>query len=295
MDLKVLVESWISCQKKSPRWRPVRQQATVLAPLKDRLIKRSLRELVDACANPESAAEQQQHSTELEAFNQLTTGLGGCGSGQFPIGQAPSFEAVLCAFFRSATSWEIADMVQYAEPLVAWRKREFERKRWVEHARARWGPMVQHAFASDKSFALGVRKRSKELSIDAFAEAAALQRLGVDADLMAIANVRNLKTMAGISRVAVASEDPRLSDLVHAAGDEGLLELDDLLEHVSWEPSLRAEFESIAKIGCAKRDNLKNGYWKGTPVGGMPPALAPSRRPPRMQPLGSRHRGLHVK
>jgi len=249
-DVECLLEAFIAHQKRlSGQWRPTRQAK--LAPVKT--MKRSLR-----------IQHQSEAAAESHDYFVMTAGLVGVGSQRFPVGDAPSFEAVLQAFFRTASEEELDMMVQYAEPLIAWRRREFERRSWVEQAHARLGRMAQYAFTEPAAMAYGVREGKADLSIDSFAEAVALHRKGVDPDSLSIPGLRNMQAMAGINRMQIAAADPRIAEIVEAAGEDGSMNLDDLLTHVSWEPTLSDAFEAIVRIGSAKRDNLKNGYWRKT-------------------------------
>ena len=246
-DLQVLLETFIAAQKRSGQpWRPVRQAQ--LAPVK--IARQSLREL--SSAGPE--ADEDFYST-------MTRGVH-LRSNCVPVSCAPSFEAVLRGFFRTVTPEELEAMLRHAEPLISWRKREFERRAWVYQANA-LGRTVTYAFARDDAFCYGVVcDGAKLLSVDLFAEAVALHRAGVNPDSLAVANLRNLSTMASVNRELVAADDACIARIVEAASDEGGMSLDDLITHVSYEPSLRSEFETIVKIGSVRRENMKNGFWK---------------------------------
>jgi len=247
-DLQVLLETFIAAQKRSGQpWRPVRQAQ--LAPVK--IARQSLREL--SSAGPE--ADEDFYST-------MTSGLVNLRSNCFPVSCAPSFEAVLRGFFRTVTPEELEAMLRHVEPLISWRKREFERRAWVYQANA-LGRTVTYAFARDDAFCYGVVcDGAKPLSVDLFAEAVALHRAGVNPDSLAVANLRNLSTMASVNRELVAADDACIARIIEAASDEGGMSLDDLITHVSYEPSLRSEFETIVKIGSVRRENMKNGFWK---------------------------------
>jgi len=212
-----------------------------------------------------------------------------------------SFEAALRRFRRDATEEEIETVLEYAQPMVAYRQREYERYHWVRAQAVNMEPLL-FAFAAataaeeappgagqgGSQAALG-----RLLSAQAYVEAMILHRRGAGPSDFKMADMKNMKVLAGLYRSpAVGSMDaepaPRTLDvltaeLIGAADPRGRLSVEELIEWASSDESLRAEFEPVVLIGCARRRSMIHGYWKSMEVYGSlwkPIDSAPSARPP---------------
>lgn len=200
----------------------------------------------------------------------MTSGLRRVPAERFPVGSAPHFEAVLRAYFLAATQAEIGEMLRIAESVVALRKREADRHRWVGQTRASLSDSIRRAF--EDTTGVGSEPRAvlapRMLDVRTFAEAARLRRQvnagTVDPATFRVANLRNLRLLASLQRSPALGDDPELEQVVCAADLNGKLCLDDLLDLVSYQEGLRDAFKEITLLGCARRYNQMNGYWKAS-------------------------------
>jgi len=153
---------------------------------------------------------------------------------------APSFEAVLQCYFRTASPDELEAMLCFAEPAIKWAMEKDARNRWVE-AQASLTPQILNAFPNEKDGTVG------ELCVDAFVEAVGLHRQGVSPEMAA-------RTLEILQHADVAlGADQRLDEVYKAQDEDGTIDVQVLVESVSWQPSLREAFEEILVLGNAIR------------------------------------------
>ena len=197
------------------------------------------------------------------------------------LGDASSFEEAVRRYFEDATDSELDDMLGIAEPLVAWRKREFESGQWVRATRMTQADAVHSAFGVSGAHtgSLSGASHRRLLFVDAFLRAATLHGEGVDPATLRMADMRNLRVHAHLQRRGGARNGADKTDLdafeqlLSTVTTDGRITLDDLLDVVSSIDALRSNFEAIVRIGISHRQGLKNGYWRA--------ANAPSAHSPR--------------
>jgi len=308
-DVANLLEAFITKQKESAcgEWRPVRQPVRpdiIASPLRLRRALspfsrsgsplRSPSRAASPVRSPGRARTPSRARTPLsDRYSCLTSGLVGCPSSNFPTEGATSFETVLRAFFigmhwssdrgsRVATvsDRELEAVLMYAEPVVASRKREFERQKWVRETSASLHNQIVRAFGvggSSATLRALARQATDEgneaesrVALDAFLEATKLHEAGIEPKDFGQADLRRL---AKIQRVGAhpaphneggpASFLLSAHELVESVGAGGSLTMEELIDHVSFfPPEHRAVFAQIVRIGCARRHSAIYGYWR---------------------------------
>jgi len=248
-DVRSLLEAFIAQQKAAGApWKPVRHHPGTLPA-------------VVVGLSPLKTTMSRLDPWQCHAGLSLHTALDG----------ASSFEAALRKFRRDATEEEIETVLEYAQPMAAYRQREYERYHWVRAQAANVEPLL-FAFAaataaeeapSGAGQGGSQTALSRLLSARAYVEAVILHRRGAGPSDFKMADMKNMKVLAGLYRSpAVGSMDvepaPRTLDvltaeLMGAADPRGRLSVEELIEWASSDESLRVEFEPVVLIGCVRQ------------------------------------------
>lgn len=174
---------------------------------------------------------------------------------------------------------ELEAVLVYAEPVVASRKREFERQKWVRETSANLHNQIVRAFGvggSSATLRALARQATDEgseaerrVALDAFLEATELHEAGVEpkdfgqADLRRLAKIQRVGAHAAPHSEGVPASLLSVRELVESVGAGGSLTVEELIDHTSFFPlEFRAVFAQIVRIGCARRQSAIYGYWR---------------------------------
>jgi len=280
-DLHTLLEAFVNTQKADAPWLPVRQPVARrvvppaligLSPVRPRASVSPTHRWSPkrASASPTRSRCDVWGMGDHSGFHSMTVACGRVPAERFPVSSAPNFETVVRTYFITATEAEISAMLSIAESVVAWRRAEHDRLRWVQQTRISLADSIRRAFQAECGVSQGGKTRPVcgLLSVRTFAEAVSLRRQVVagllDPEIFRVANLRNLRLLADLNRSEIAEDDAELGEIVHAADLSGKVSVDDLLDLVSHQESLRSELEEITLLGLARRYNRMNGYWRAS-------------------------------